>query len=45
MLQRSEKFFFADDCEAKIVKCDYAAKEVKITVLPIGHILINKVHR
>ena len=33
---------FAIDCQTKIVKCDYTAKEnfeVKVTVLPFGCIL------
>ena len=37
----------AVDCQTKIVKCDYAAKEnfeVKTKVPPFGYILINKVH-
>ena len=37
----------AVDCQTKIVKCGYAAKkhfEVKIIVLTVGSILINKVH-
>ena len=37
----------AVDCQTKIIKCGYAAKKdfiVKIIVLPIGCILINKVH-
>ena len=39
---------FAVDCQKKILKCDYAAKEnyeVKVIVLTLGFILINKVHR
>ena len=38
---------FAVDCQTKIVKCSYSAKEnfeVKIILLPVGCILINKVH-
>ena len=38
---------FAADCEMKIVKTDYAAKEYfdrKTTVFPFGRILVNRVH-
>ena len=38
---------FTVDYQTKIVKCDCATKEnfeVKITVIPFGCILINKVH-
>ena len=38
---------FAVDRQTKIVKCDCAVKkkiEVKITVRPSGHILMNKEH-
>ena len=51
MVQHTKHLKHLDSAQTKIVKCNYAVPkqkrknfEVDITVLPIGCILINKVH-